>query len=93
MTYNIEFKLPSVSEYIHIPIDPAALKNDHSAAAHSKTPQTPLKSNKSRFPWSEEEDAILLTRKVGCSWEEIRKDLPGRSMGAIQVRYSTKFNR
>ncbi|KAH6701257.1 hypothetical protein BKA61DRAFT_182525 [Leptodontidium sp. MPI-SDFR-AT-0119] len=92
VTYNLEFKLPSVSEYVHIPIAPAALEIDHKAAAHSKTPQAPLKSKKSRAPWSEEEDAILLTRKDGCSWEEIHEDLPGRSMGAIQVRYSTKFN-
>ncbi|KAH7305406.1 hypothetical protein BKA65DRAFT_415813 [Rhexocercosporidium sp. MPI-PUGE-AT-0058] len=93
VTYNLEFKLPSVSEYVHIPIDPAALENDQKAAAHSKTPQTPLKSKKSRVPWSEKEDAILRTRKYGCSWKAIHEDLPGRSMGAIQVRYSTMFNR
>ncbi|KAL5313013.1 hypothetical protein ACEPPN_019439 [Leptodophora sp. 'Broadleaf-Isolate-01'] len=93
VTYNLEFKLPSVSEYVHIPIGPAALEIDHKAAAHSKTPQTPLKSKKGWAPWSEKEDAILRTRKDGCSWKAIHEDLPGRSMGAIQVRYSTMFNR
>ncbi|KAG4430451.1 hypothetical protein IFR05_014059 [Cadophora sp. M221] len=84
VTYNLEFKLPSVLEYVHIPIDPAALEVDHKAAAHSKTPQTPLKSKKSRVPWSKKEDVILRTRKDGCSWKAIHEDLPGRSMGAIQ---------
>ncbi|PVH70774.1 hypothetical protein DL98DRAFT_123429 [Cadophora sp. DSE1049] len=93
VTYNLEFKLPSVSEYVHIPIHPAVLEIDHKVAAHSKTRQAPLKSKKSRAQWSEAEDAILRTRKDGCSWEEIHEGLPGRSMGAIQVRYSTKFNR
>ncbi|KAL2063229.1 hypothetical protein VTL71DRAFT_5033 [Oculimacula yallundae] len=88
VTYNLEFKLPSVSECVHIPIDRAALESDYKAAAHSKTP---LKSKKSRVPWSKKENAILRTRKSGCSWKAIHKDLPGRSMGAIQVRYSTMF--
>lgn len=93
VTYNLEFKLPSILEYFHMPIDPTALEIDHNATAHSKSPQTSLKAKKSRVPWSEEEDAILQTRKDGCSWEEISAALPRRSKGTIQVRYSTKFNR
>jgi hypothetical protein len=36
VTYNLEFKLPSISEHFHLPINPAALDVNHDAAAHSK---------------------------------------------------------
>jgi hypothetical protein len=36
VTYNLEFKLPSISEHLHLPIDPAALDINHDAAVHSK---------------------------------------------------------
>jgi hypothetical protein len=35
-TYNLEFKLPSISGQLHLPIDPKALDINHDAAAHSK---------------------------------------------------------
>ena len=48
VTYNLEFKLPSMSEHLHLPINPEALDTcsgetpakvpiHHDAAAHSKT--------------------------------------------------------
>jgi hypothetical protein len=45
-----------------------------------------------RAPWTAKEDEKL--RKMhgdGYSWEDIHAALPGRSKGAIQVRYSTKL--
>jgi hypothetical protein len=54
VTYNLEFKLPSISEHLHLPIDPRALdacsnkkalakvSTHHDAATHSKIHQVPL---------------------------------------------------
>jgi hypothetical protein len=99
VTYNLEFKLPSISEHFHLPIDPKALDicssmeapakvpNHHEAAAHSKAHQTPLKPKKGRSEWTKwttEEDATLLQmRNDGCSWEVIHAALPHRSIGTI----------
>jgi hypothetical protein len=72
VTYNLEFKLLSISE--HLPIDskaldissskeaPAKVPTYHEAAAHSKTRQAPLQSkNKRKYvKWTPEEDATLL---------------------------------
>lgn len=60
VTYNLEFKLPSISEHFHLPINPAAMDINHDAAAHSKIHQAPLKPKKSKIPWTEEEDIMLL---------------------------------
>jgi len=107
VTFNLEFKLPSISEHLHLPIDPKALDicsskeapakvpTHHEAAAHSKTRQAPLKPRKGRAKWTKwttEEDATLLQMKNhGCSWEVIHAALPHRSIGTIQVHYSTKL--
>jgi hypothetical protein len=60
VTYNLEFKLPSISEHLHLPISPAALDIcsskevpakvpiHHDIAAHSKTRQAPLQPKKRR---------------------------------------------
>jgi Myb-like DNA-binding domain len=77
-----------------LPIIPAALDINHNAATHSKVHQAPLKPKKSKVAWTPEEEATLLQMKNdGCSWEEISAALPRRSIGTIQVRYSTKFKK
>jgi hypothetical protein len=104
VTYNLKFKLPSISEQLHIPIDPKALDIcsskeasaqvpiNYNAAARVKVHQAPLQSRKRRVKWTPEEDATLLQmRSDGCSWEEIHDELPHRSIGTIQVHYSTKL--
>jgi hypothetical protein len=60
MTYNLEFKLPLISEHFHLPINPAALDINHDATAHSKIHQALTKPKKSKVPWTEEEDIKLL---------------------------------
>lgn len=107
--YSLEFKLSLTSQHLNISINPAALdiysSNEvpakvpihHSASAHSKVHHVPLKSNKMRAGWTrwtEEEDTKLVTLKAdGESWEDIHAALPGRSIGSIKVRLSTKFKR
>jgi hypothetical protein len=59
-TYNLKFKLPSISEHFHLPINPAALDINHDAGAHSKIHRAPLKPKKNKIPWTEEEDIKLL---------------------------------
>ena len=106
VTYNLEFKLPSTSEHLHLPIHPEALDIcpskegrlkvpiTHDAAANSKIDQAPLQPEKKRVRWTTAEDATLLQmRNDGCSWEEIHTALPHRSIGTIQVRYSTKLKK
>jgi hypothetical protein len=93
-TYNLEFKLPSISGHLHLPIDPKALDTNHNATAHSQIHQAPLKPKKSKVPWTEEENASLLRMwNEGRSWEYIAAALPGRSEGTIRVRCSTKFKK
>ncbi|PMD13233.1 hypothetical protein NA56DRAFT_585982, partial [Hyaloscypha hepaticicola] len=106
VTYNLEFKLPSILERLHLPTDPAALDicsskeapakvpTHHDVAVHSKTRQALLQPKKRRVKWTTEEDATLLQmRNDGCSWEKIHAALPHRSIGTIQVHYSTKLKR
>jgi hypothetical protein len=94
VTYNLEFKLPSISEYLHLPINPGALDFNHDAAEHSKIYQAPLKPKKSKVPWTEEEDAKLLQMwNEDRSWEYIFAALPGWSEETIRVRCSTKFKK
>lgn len=38
-----------------------------------------------------EDDTIINLRRNGKTWKEIAEELPGRSPGALQVRYSTKL--
>jgi len=66
MTYNLEFKLPSISQRLHLPINPVALDINHDATAHSQIHQAPLKPKKSKVSWKE--DDIELARM----WNEGR---------------------
>ncbi len=50
VTYNLEFKLPSISEHFHLSINLAAMNINHNAAAHFKIHQALLKSKKSKIP-------------------------------------------
>jgi len=94
VTYNLEFKLPSISEHLHLPINPAVLDINRDAAAHSKIHQAPSKPKKSKVPWTEEEDIKLLQMwNESRSWEYIFAELPHRSEGSIRVRCSTKFKK
>jgi hypothetical protein len=103
VTYNLEFKLPSISEQPHFPINhkaldifpnkeaPAKVPTHHNIAAHSKIHQAPLQSKKKRkhVKWTTEEDATVLKMRDedGCSWEEIHGTLPHRTPGTIQAHY------
>jgi hypothetical protein len=84
VTYNLEFKLPSISEHFHLPIHPetldicsskeapAKVPINHDAAAYSKIHQVSLQPEKKRVKWTTEEDATLLQmRNDSCSWENI----------------------
>ncbi|KAH8765641.1 hypothetical protein BGZ57DRAFT_742352, partial [Hyaloscypha finlandica] len=73
VTYNLEFKLPSIPEQLHFPVDPKALDifsnkeapakvpTHHNTAAHSKIHQAPLQPKKKRkhVKWTREEDATV----------------------------------
>jgi len=103
VTYNLEFKLPSISEQLHFPIDPkildifsnqeapAKIPTNHDAATHSKIHQSPLqpKQKRKHVKWTTEEDATVLKMRDedGCTWEEIHDALPHRTSEAIQVHY------
>jgi hypothetical protein len=105
VTYNLEFRLPSISDQLLLPINskaldicsgkeaPANTTTHHEATANSKTSQAPSQPTKrKRMKWTLEEDKSLLQmRSNGRSWEEIHAALPHRSMGTIQVHYSTKL--
>ena len=62
----------------------------YEVAANSKIRQAPLRPQKKRVRWTPDEDATILEMKEeGCSWKDIQDALPNRTLGAIQVRYST----
>jgi hypothetical protein len=93
VTYSLEFKLPSISEHLHLPIDPNALDINHDAAAHSQIQQAPLKPKKSKVSWVEDDIKLAQMWNEGRSWEYIFAALPNRSEGSIRVRCSTKFKK
>lgn len=106
VAYKLEFELPLTSEHLYLPIDPEILDISsrreiaarslisHDIVAYSKTYQTSLRPRRNRIRWTAEEDATLLRMwKDGCLWEDIAAALPGRSIGAIRVRCSTKFKK
>jgi hypothetical protein len=103
-TYNLEFKLPCMSECLSLPMivesldigsnqeEPVNLATRHKTPSYSKTRAATSRQQKKRALWTLEEDTTLRTmRNDGCSWEEIHAALPHRSKGTIQVRYSTKW--
>jgi hypothetical protein len=103
VTYNLEFKLPSISEQLHFPIDPQALDifpnpeapvkipTNHDAATHSKIHQSPLqpKQKRKHVKWTSEENVTLLKMRDedGYSWERIAKALPHHILSTIQPHY------
>jgi hypothetical protein len=92
--YNLEFKLPSILDHFHLPINPAALDINNDAAIYSKIHQAPLKPKRSNVPWSKEEKLLLLQMwNNQRSWEDIFAALPDRSEATIQVRCSTKLKK
>jgi hypothetical protein len=93
VTYNLEFKLPSISEHLRLPIDPNALDINRDAAEHSKIHQAPLKPKKSRVSWVEDDRKLAQMWNEGRGWEYIFAKLPHRSEGSIRVRCSTKFKK
>ena len=106
-TYNLEFQLPHIPDHLHLPIPSEALGNGsdketpaeastlHHAMAHSKMYPAALRSRVKRVRWTPEEDATILKMREedGCSWEDIHAALPHRSIGTIQVHYSTKLKK
>jgi hypothetical protein len=128
VTYNLEFKLPSISEHFHLPIDSKALDTNHNAAAHSQiyqallqvkkrsvkrkstvaatchpnfvahyeVPPVTLQAKRTRVPWTEEENEVILEMMGrGCLWDEIdfafRQRTLQRTLGAIKQQYYTKL--
>jgi hypothetical protein len=103
MTYNLEFKLPSISEHLRLLINanadiysskeaPANDPTHHEAIAHSKARQAPFQPKKKRkhIEWTPEEDATLLQmKKDGRPWKGIAKALPHRTPQSIPVHFST----
>jgi hypothetical protein len=105
-TYNLEFKLPCISERFDSPITVEGRGNGssqeasakpaarHKAPLNSKISATTPRSQTKRAPWTPEENATVLKMKnAGCSWEKIHAALPYRSKGTIQVHYCTKLKK
>jgi len=69
--YNLEFKLTSISEHLHLPINSKALdicsskeallkaSTHHDATAHSKIYQALLKPKKSKVSWIEDDIKLV----------------------------------
>jgi hypothetical protein len=105
-TYNLEFQLSHIPEHLHLPVLSEALgmrsnkemsaeaATPHDTGAHSRVHSAALQSKRKRVSWKpEENETILKMKKEGCSWEEIHRALPDRTLGAIQVQYSTKLKK
>jgi hypothetical protein len=102
--YNLEFQLSHIPEHLHLPIFSEALGirsnketfreavTPHKSAARPKVRPEILQSKRKRVPWKPEENETILEMKDECcSWGEIHAALPHRTLGAIQVQYSTKL--
>jgi hypothetical protein len=105
-TYNLEFQLPCILEHLHLPISADVLGNESNEAtvvavatppdtvAHSKVQLGTPRARRTRISWTVEENGKILKMKgEGCSWEEIHRALPRRTLGAIQVQYSLKLKK
>jgi hypothetical protein len=96
-TYNLEFKLPRMSELLSLPIETFDDKDvPTTPATRPKAPypkvSTATSRPRTRVGWKEEDDTRLVDMKrSGCSWKEIYAALPDRTPGTIQVRWSTKL--
>jgi hypothetical protein len=66
----------------------------YNAVAHSKVRLAALRHQIKRVPWTPEENMTILEMKGdGSPWEEIRRALPHRTQGAIQLQYSTRLKK
>jgi hypothetical protein len=96
--YNLEFKLPCISERLNLPVEACGSDVDMSA-----TPTTRLRAPyfkvstlasraQTKVGWKPEDDTRLVNMKNGgCSWKEIYTAFPDRTPGTIHVRCSTKL--
>ena len=105
--YNLEFQLLHIPEHLHLPVLSEALgmrsnkemsaeaATPHDAGAHSKMHSATVRPRIKRVRWTPEEDATILKMREedGCSWEEIHAALPHRTLGAIQVCFSSKLKK
>jgi hypothetical protein len=101
-TFNLEFYVTHLPDNLRLSVPCGALaknfgietseqrRTSHNSRASSKTRHRKLRRPKMFNLWTEGEDEILV-KKDGCSWEEISAKLPSRTLGAIQVRYSSKL--
>jgi hypothetical protein len=105
-TYNLEFKLPCMSERLSLPMtvesldtgsdqeESVNLATRHKTRSYSKISAATSQQQMKRAPWTPDEDTTLRTMKnQGCSWEKIHAALPHRSKGTTQVRYYTKLKK
>ncbi|KAJ2983957.1 hypothetical protein NQ176_g317 [Zarea fungicola] len=107
-SHNLSSKVsqPSITSYHHnentVQLPPGLDLDGPAAWGHTNTPHITFEtlssleppSNRSRAKFTQEEDQIIIhLRNNGQSWKEIAEKLPGRSPGALQVRYSTKLKR
>jgi hypothetical protein len=105
MMYNLEFHLTHLPKHLELPIPLEALGMDssrdalerartsHTAGPCSKERPAAPRLQMKRAQWEEKEETTLInTRNAGFSRSEIQAAIPNRTMGAIQVRYSTKFS-
>jgi hypothetical protein len=101
-TYNLEFKLPCISERLNLPIEVCDDGSNEDVLASPLTrPKAPSSHSKistlaSRFRtkvgWTPEDDTRLVNmRNSGRSWKEIYAAFPHRTPGTIHVRCSTKL--
>jgi hypothetical protein len=83
----------SVRESVQSSVSPRLCASyANNAATHSRMRPAASQREIKRALWTPKEDAKLRKmQRDGYSWDDIHAALPGRSKGAIQVRYSTKL--
>ncbi|KAK2051730.1 hypothetical protein LY76DRAFT_377718 [Colletotrichum caudatum] len=63
------------------------------SGSSTKTQKSARRSAKSRCPFSEQENKLLVQLKgQGLPWKKIHSYFPDRSLGTLQVHFSTKLN-
>jgi hypothetical protein len=99
VTYNLEFKLPSISEHLQLPIDPHALGASVSEkvepSSNGSSDGDSCKAEQGRWSmskhtrWSDlEEQCLLAYRKEGKTWPWIFKKFRDRTPAAIRTRWN-----
>ncbi|KAG4257588.1 hypothetical protein FPRO03_13850 [Fusarium proliferatum] len=86
-TFQLQF------EWDHDSCRPNAGRSISHLKNHRRLPETlhsPAKSSGGRWT-SDEDNTVLKMKQEGKSWVDIQRALPHRSVGTIQVRYSTKL--